>query len=201
MEGPNARVLEKASNTHIIAWMFALSRLPMWGAMPRLLGEKLRRLRRQHKMTQAELAQKLGLLSQSHIAKIEADDDTASLSLVVHVTQLLNISTDYLLRDDIPVESTARTVLLTYAGGSEATFGARLRFLRLQNHLTQRQLAQRLGLASRAYIGGLEASQGKLPSMDLIVRIADLFEVTTDALLIGPLLPAPTDAEPPPNER
>jgi transcriptional regulator with XRE-family HTH domain len=168
--------------------------------MPRLLGEKLHRLRRQNKMTQVELAQKLGLLSQSHIAKIEADDDTASLSLVIHVTRLLNISTDYLLRDDIPVESTARTILPVHLGESESTFGARLRSLRLQHHLTQRQLAQRLGLASRAYIGGLEASQGKLPSMDLIVRIADLFEVTTDALLLGPL-PASTDSEPPPSER
>jgi transcriptional regulator with XRE-family HTH domain len=43
-------------------------------------------------------------------------------------------------------------------------------------------LAQHLGLASRAYVSNLEAGR-KVPSPELVVRIADHFGVTTDYLL------------------
>ncbi len=76
-------------------------------------------------------------------------------------------------------------------------FGVRLRALRLQHQLSQRDLARTLGLASRAYIGGLESDRGKLPSLELVVRMADLFGVTTDDLLRGviPLSANSTDPE------
>jgi transcriptional regulator with XRE-family HTH domain len=173
-----------------------MSRLPIWGAMPQLLGEKMRRLRLQHQITQQELAQKLGDVSQSHIANIEASKDPASLSLVVRIAQFLNASTDYLLRDTIPVA--ASTLPLPGSTPDEAmvSFGARLRALRLQQQLSQRDLARTLGLASRAYIGGLEADRGKLPSLGLAVRLADLFGVTTDDLLRGVMPASASSADP-----
>jgi transcriptional regulator with XRE-family HTH domain len=177
-----ARVLEWASNANILAWMFLLSRLPVWGAMPQLLGEKLRYLRQQRHLTQVELAQMLGGASQSHIANVEAQVDPASLSLVIRIAGQLHVSTDYLLRDSIPVDGPYE-IHHAASGDQKMSFAVRLRTLRLQNRLSQRNLARRLGIASRAYIGGLEAGQGKLPSMDLVVRIADLFGVTTDYLL------------------
>jgi len=159
--------------------------------MPQLLGEKMRRLRLQHQMTQQELAQKLGDVSQSHIANIEATKDPASLSLVVRIAQCLNASTDYLLRDTIPVEASTLSPANSTFDEQMMSFGARLRALRLQHQLSQRDLARTLGLASRAYIGGLESDQGKLPSLELVVRMADLFGVTTDDLLRG-VMPSPT---------
>jgi transcriptional regulator with XRE-family HTH domain len=43
-------------------------------------------------------------------------------------------------------------------------------------------LTQYLNLASQAYVSNLEAGR-KTPSPELVVRIADLFGVTTDYLL------------------
>jgi transcriptional regulator with XRE-family HTH domain len=76
------------------------------------------------------------------------------------------------------------------------SFGNRLRALRLQHQLSQRDLARTLRLASRAYIGGLEADRGKLPSLELVVRMADLFGVTTDDLLRDAIPPSTSSTDP-----
>lgn len=60
--------------------------------------------------------------------------------------------------------------------------GDKLRYLRTQRHMTQVELAQRLGLARQGYVSNLEAGR-KAPSLELVVQIADLFGVTTDYLL------------------
>jgi transcriptional regulator with XRE-family HTH domain len=60
--------------------------------------------------------------------------------------------------------------------------GEKLRYLRTQRQMTQVDVAQRLGLARQAYISNLEAGR-KMPSLDLVVQIADLFGVTADYLL------------------
>lgn len=60
-------------------------------------------------------------------------------------------------------------------------FGNRLKTLRIQNDLTQAQLAQRLGLTKSvisAYENGL-----RMPSYDVLIIIARIFKVTTDYLL------------------
>src|SRR3954463_11569101 len=72
--------------------------------MPALFGAKLRYLRREHKVTQVDLANKLGLASHTHVTKLEAGQRTASLELVVRVADLFKVTTDYLLRDSLPVE-------------------------------------------------------------------------------------------------
>jgi transcriptional regulator with XRE-family HTH domain len=48
--------------------------------------------------------------------------------------------------------------------------------------MLQLTLTQYLNLASQAYVSNLEAGR-KVPSPELVVRIADLFGVTTDYLL------------------
>jgi transcriptional regulator with XRE-family HTH domain len=151
-------------------------------------------------MTQGELAHKIGLASHSHIAKIEANQDPVSLNLVIRIAQLLDVSTDYLLRDAIPLDAPPQpTISVERASRVEASFGTRLKALRLQNQLSQGALARQLGLASRAYIGGLESDRGKLPSLELVVRMADLFGVTTDDLLRG-VMPSPASNADPENE-
>jgi transcriptional regulator with XRE-family HTH domain len=152
--------------------------------MSRLFGSKLRVLRRQQSLTQVALAQKLGLASYTHITKLEGDQDAPSLDLVVRIAHLFGVSTDYLLRDSIPVDrlitSTAEST--SDLEGVSYRFGKRLRTLRLRRKLTQIELARQLGLARQGYISNIEAGR-KAPSLDLAVQSADLFGVTTDSLL------------------
>lgn len=60
-------------------------------------------------------------------------------------------------------------------------FGNTLKTLRLQNNLTQAQLAQKLGVTKSvvsAYENGL-----RMPSYDILISISKVFKVTTDYLL------------------
>lgn len=60
-------------------------------------------------------------------------------------------------------------------------FGEKLRFLRQQRGMTLRELAQALGYTNHGYIGQLERGE-KQPTAELILKVADLFGVTMDAL-------------------
>lgn len=60
-------------------------------------------------------------------------------------------------------------------------FGNRLRTLRIKNHLTQAQLAQKLGL-TKSVISAYETDL-RLPSYDVLIHMAKIFEVSTDYLL------------------
>jgi transcriptional regulator with XRE-family HTH domain len=154
--------------------------------MSQLLGEKLRFLRSQYGMTQVDLAGKIGLASYTHISKIESNQDTASLALVLRIASVFNVTTDYLLRDTVAVEQSERSTACIFADGSALPqlFGAKLRALRLHYSWGQTVLARKLGLARRGYISNLEGGRGgKMPSLELVVRIADLFGVTVDYLL------------------
>lgn len=152
--------------------------------MPQLLGAKLRYLRHQRRMTQEELYGHLALASQGHITNIETSKRVASVDLVLRIADFFKVTTDYLLRDDVPVEVTSPATSQHIATEKLhlQLLGEKLRYLRDTINLSQRDLAQRLSLASRAYISNLESGR-KTPSLDLVVQIADLFDVTTDYLL------------------
>ncbi|MBE5775643.1 MAG: helix-turn-helix transcriptional regulator [Clostridiales bacterium] len=60
-------------------------------------------------------------------------------------------------------------------------FGNRLRELRDSKKMTQKQLAERLGL-TKSVISAYETSM-RYPSYDVLVRIASIFRVSTDYLL------------------
>src|SRR6266487_4687012 len=151
--------------------------------MLRLLGDKLRYLRQRQGMTQVELARQLSLTSYTHVTKLEAGQRGPSLDLLVRIAYVFGVTTDYLLHDTIPVETMA--LADTNAFQHDAALHAlatKLRMLRLRQGLGQTDLARRLGLARRGYISNLETGR-TLPSLELVVQIADLFGVTTDYLL------------------
>ena len=56
-----------------------------------------------------------------------------------------------------------------------------LKKLRKENHITQEVLAAKIGV-ERSSIGKYEAS-GVIPSIDVLIKIADIFNVTLDYLL------------------
>jgi transcriptional regulator with XRE-family HTH domain len=61
-------------------------------------------------------------------------------------------------------------------------FGEKLRTLRTQRGMTLRELAEALGYVSYSYLGLLETGKKK-PTAELVMKVAQLFQVTTDQLL------------------
>lgn len=60
--------------------------------------------------------------------------------------------------------------------------GTKLQTLRTQRGLTLQETASLLGLSAHSHILAIESGQ-KLPSLELVLAIAQLFNVTTDVLL------------------
>ena len=60
-------------------------------------------------------------------------------------------------------------------------FGNTLKSLRLKNKITQDQLSKRLGL-TKSVISAYETGI-RMPSYDVLIHIASIFNVTTDYLL------------------
>ncbi|MEI6181220.1 MAG: helix-turn-helix transcriptional regulator [Chloroflexales bacterium] len=67
------------------------------------LGKKVRRLREHANMTQAELAQAIGLSERSKgfISEIESGKKIPKAELVLRLAERFGVSTDYLLRDEL----------------------------------------------------------------------------------------------------
>ena len=61
-------------------------------------------------------------------------------------------------------------------------FGEKLRTLRQRDGISLRKLADMLGHSSHSLVSSLEKG-GKKPSAELVVKIANIFNVTTDQLL------------------
>jgi transcriptional regulator with XRE-family HTH domain len=80
-------------------------------------------------------------------------------------------------------------------------FGDKLRALRLHSGWTLQQLATALGYAAISYMHEIESGKKK-PTVELVIKAAHLFHVTTDQLILDEVdLPNPlparmTNAEP-----
>ena len=61
-------------------------------------------------------------------------------------------------------------------------FGEKLRALRLQHGLSQRDLAAILGYRNHGYIALIEAGK-KTPTIEFMMKVAQYFHVTTDQLV------------------
>jgi transcriptional regulator with XRE-family HTH domain len=152
--------------------------------MTLLLGEKLRLLRLARGWTHTDLARQLGTVGRSHINNVEANRRPPSLLFILQIAQLFSVTTDYLLRDAIPVDTAVDTRTRTSAQQQQlpTLFGAKLRQLRRQHGMTQHELAEQLGLSANAHISLIERGRHE-PSIELVGNIADIFEVSTDYLL------------------
>lgn len=67
-------------------------------------------------------------------------------------------------------------------GDDNNMFHERLRELRISRKLTQKELAERLGLTNTSTISKYETGEVK-PSVEIIDKVADLFGVTADYLM------------------
>jgi len=152
--------------------------------MPNQLGAKLQYLRNHYHLTQRETADRLGLVSQAYISNVEVGRKLPSLEMIVRISLLFGVTTEYLLRDAIPIDQMdGSSLAATIDKEAKPTLlSTKLAYLRSQHHLTQAEVASQLGLHTHAHISHLESGRHD-PSIDLIIRIADLFKITTDYLL------------------
>jgi transcriptional regulator with XRE-family HTH domain len=151
--------------------------------MAQRFGEKLAQLRQQRSLTRTELATQLGFISRAHIANLEKGRDVPSLTIAVRLADHLGVSVDNLLRDNREIAAIASPIGPPAPHGDvQLPFGQQLRALRRARHMTQWQLEQDLQLVSRAYLSDLERGR-RLPSIELLIRIADFFQVTIDSLV------------------
>lgn len=65
------------------------------------LGEKVKRLRKQARLTQTELAQQAGLKSRGYISEVEKGKKIPPTEFVLKLATIFHVTTDYLLRDDL----------------------------------------------------------------------------------------------------
>lgn len=66
-----------------------------------LFGEKLRELRQELHLTQAQLSEKLGLELQQ-VSRYETGRVAPSVEVIAKLARIFNVSTDFLLLDDAP---------------------------------------------------------------------------------------------------
>ncbi len=62
--------------------------------------------------------------------------------------------------------------------------GIRIRQLRAERNWSQRELARRIGASSKSVISYYELGE-RFPSYETLIRLSDVFAVTTDYLLRG----------------
>jgi transcriptional regulator with XRE-family HTH domain len=75
------------------------------------------------------------------------------------------------------------------------TFGEKLRILRTRHGMTQRVLAAQLGYSDHSHIALIENGK-RNPTVELVLKVADLFQITTDQLVRDELeLPPETSAD------
>jgi transcriptional regulator with XRE-family HTH domain len=61
-------------------------------------------------------------------------------------------------------------------------FGEKIKALRTRRGITLKELAGGLGLSAHGYLSELEAGK-KTPTVELVIKISDFFNVSTDELL------------------
>lgn len=67
-------------------------------------GEKLRKLRKHHKVTLQWLAQQLGYTTHSYISEIESGRKTPTVQFVLNISRLFGVSIDVLLKDELEID-------------------------------------------------------------------------------------------------
>lgn len=69
-----------------------------------LIGQRIRRYRRAHRLSQEQLAERIGI-SVAHMSRIETGNTKLSLSILVKIALALDVQTDDLLTDTHSIRS------------------------------------------------------------------------------------------------
>lgn len=129
-------------------------------------GERLKLMRKSKGFSQQDFANLINM-SQPGYGKLENGQREPNLETLTTISNLLNVSLDYLIKGD---DSEAKM-----------TFGKRMSCLRNKIDLTQLELANKVEMSIYT-IKSLETDRVN-PSIDTFIKLADLFNVTADYLL------------------
>lgn len=80
-----------------------------------MFSEKLKQLRKKNKITQEQLAKMLGL-ERSSIAKYESKSIIPSIETLTRITKIFNVSMDYLMGNEIPVDDSKKGIRIPVYG-------------------------------------------------------------------------------------
>jgi|GEM_PF-709002 len=145
------------------------------------LGEKLHTLRDRRGLSLRQLASMLKVKSGSHISEIESGNRRPSLRLLCKIANLFNVTTDQLMQDELEVDGG----LMVLPVGIMKRLGEKLRTLRKRQRLTQTQVAEMLEV-DYTHVGKMERGERK-PGLETLAKIAQLFKVSTDLLVLDDL--------------
>ncbi|AEE97615.1 helix-turn-helix domain-containing protein [Mahella australiensis] len=136
------------------------------------VGERLKQLRQQRKLTLRDLSQKAGI-SISFLSDIENGRSNPSLKRLSELAEVLGTTVSYLLGEDEPNIVSDNNTAMEIAN--------RLKELRKQRKWSVAETAEKLGL-SEQYYHDLEEGN-RQPDIKLTKKLADIFNVSADYLI------------------
>lgn len=132
---------------------------------------RIKSMRIENKISQDELASKLGL-SRTAVSAYEVGRNEPPSDVLIKLSQIFGCSIDYLLGlTDDPYDYENATNNLA----------RRIRALRIKNNLTQDELSQRMVLPPKM-ISFYELGE-RVPSRKSLIKLADIFDVSVEYLL------------------
>jgi len=140
--------------------------------MMETLGNRLIQLRKRYRYTQQEIANILDLTDGAYW-HYEQDSSMPSATKLVSLANLFHTSVQYLVTG-VEAEN-------SYDEENVTAFSERVKTLRKERHMTQKQVAAELGIRYTAY-QAYEYGKSE-PNLDHLLQLADLFDVTLDELL------------------
>lgn len=142
-----------------------------------ILSERLRCMRKKHKLTQGKMGEILGIKRSSY-QNYEAGQSFPPISVLIKIAAAFDISIDYLTgRTD-----ERRTLSETYDVENIMPFSVRVKALREARKLTQETVSKEIGLAFKSTYVSYERAE-KEPSLPRLIALADLFGVSLDYLV------------------
>ena len=143
---------------------------------------RLKELREENGMKQSELGKLLNV-QDAAISKYESGDIPLTGEKIIQLAEYFGVTTDYLLglegRDSMEIKEKSNEIV--------HRTGQNIKNLRERKGLTQQELAVRVDVA-QATVANWESGRRE-PDINILIRIAKLFNVTLDELVMKELTP------------
>lgn len=143
------------------------------------IGERIKERRKEKGLTQKQLAKELQL-SQKQISKYENNESQPPIDQLQKLTEILEVSADWLLTDTIEFTETITRIEAI----DPNSLGGRIRKARQEKNLIQRELSEKIDI-KLSKLNQIERNIGRKPEIELIEKIAQVLDTSTDWLLYG----------------
>ena len=143
-------------------------------ANDKMIGQRIREARKRSGMKQDELGTRVGI-GKSSISEWESGKRSPDIDKIEDIANALNVSAAYLMGWESEPSATPLPRM-----EENKSFGERLREKRKENNLTQKQLAEIIGVA-KSTVAGYESGHSE-PDMEKIVKIMGALDVDANYL-------------------